>query len=145
MRSWPLNELVKLTMLWTTGPWTLWLPVQWDDNIVCQKMLHVARQCPAGKSADVAAKGDCNWVEDLIPVPDCCHIALYNNHGDFTQCAMPPQTIMKPPPNLSCPWSVPCRYTGHQPSRRQRVKQESSLKKDSSPLPQLKLPGCMGY
>ena len=21
LRSWPLNELVKLTMLWTTGPW----------------------------------------------------------------------------------------------------------------------------
>ena len=22
LTSWPLNELVKLTMLWTTGPWT---------------------------------------------------------------------------------------------------------------------------
>ena len=26
--SWPLNELVKLTMLWTTGPWTLkWIQI----------------------------------------------------------------------------------------------------------------------
>ena len=23
LMSWPLNELVKLTMLWTTGPWTI--------------------------------------------------------------------------------------------------------------------------
>ena len=32
LTSWPLNELVKLTMLWTTGPWSLtwdslWMPL----------------------------------------------------------------------------------------------------------------------
>ena len=41
--------------------------------------LHVAGHCPAVKSADVAAREDCNGAEDLIPLPYCYHIALYNN------------------------------------------------------------------
>ena len=32
LTSWPLNELVKLTMLWTTGPWSL--PFEYKANQV---------------------------------------------------------------------------------------------------------------
>ena len=32
LMSWPLNELIKLTMLWTTGPWTIFLIFAYEHH-----------------------------------------------------------------------------------------------------------------
>ena len=63
--------------------------------------LHVAGNCSVENAVTLLHERDCNGEEDLIPVPDCCYIALYNNQLWFIPCAMAPQTITGLPPNLS--------------------------------------------
>ena len=38
LTSWPLNKLVKLTMLWTTGPWLLYFTGSYSKYVWCPSL-----------------------------------------------------------------------------------------------------------
>ena len=52
LTSWPLNELVKLTMLWTTGPWATGAPVLYVITICWTYILNTYISCLAYKPSD---------------------------------------------------------------------------------------------
>ena len=46
LTRWPLNELVKLTMLWTTGPWWLWFSRTSDSRrLITGKPSDLTKTC----------------------------------------------------------------------------------------------------
>ena len=112
---------------------------------------HVVGHCPAVESDDVVAQGDCDRSQELISVPYRCHIPINNDQLRFHPMGNPspdhngatPKSIPFDNASISKAFSAASVYTV---STIWAKKSESRLvcKKNSSPLPHRKSPGCMG-